>query len=533
MDFRLPGLDGAEATAAVRAAAPGRAVLCLTAEATAADRDAVLAAGAVGLIEKGRPIDDLVRAIHSATERGESDPVNLTSENTAIVLDSTSDFPEAGARALPEHAGRAAATSSSATRASSTTSSIGSHDFYERLQGRADAADDVAADAAGLPATRTRSSRGTSGSTRSTCRRSSRAPIQSAVHAAGDARRRPDPASSTPRPRRSRSAMLALAIQRRLARGTTDEEIEELIDRFKRDNGVVFTVGTLEYLQKGGRIGRAQALAGTLLNVKPILSVRRRRGRSRSARCAAARRRSRSSRRVFTAATENAPGLRVAIAHADAPEWIDVLTDLVAEGAAAGGDRARREPRRRRRHACRARAPSASSGSRTSARAPSTLTSSAVARRRRLVVAAPAAVPCAGRRRSPVVVVRVRWSFASPVKTAAGAQLADRVVRVLGQPEQREVEGDPGDRHRADEKRPEKRSAATPACPQVTRRSRARVARSPPRPAGCRAGLRRAFLPGRRIAPGTTPGPPSSSTFAQPAVVPTICRRSPNWSDQK
>lgn len=74
MDFRLPGLDGAEATAAVLAAAPGTAVLCLTAEATAADREAVLAAGAVGLIEKGRPIDDLVRAIHSATEQGESTP---------------------------------------------------------------------------------------------------------------------------------------------------------------------------------------------------------------------------------------------------------------------------------------------------------------------------------------------------------------------------------------------------------------------------------------------------------------------------
>jgi DNA-binding NarL/FixJ family response regulator len=68
MDFRLPGIDGAEATAAVRAGAPRAAVLCLTAEATAEDREAVLAAGAVGLIEKGRPIDDLVDAIHSATE---------------------------------------------------------------------------------------------------------------------------------------------------------------------------------------------------------------------------------------------------------------------------------------------------------------------------------------------------------------------------------------------------------------------------------------------------------------------------------
>jgi DegV family protein with EDD domain len=123
-------------------------------------------------------------------------------------------------------------------------------------------------------------------------------------------------------------AMLSLAIQRRLARGTDDDEIEQLIERFKRDNGVVFTVGTLEYLQKGGRIGRAQALAGTLLNVKPILSVAdgvivpigKVRGRQRALQEFA---------RVFTSATEDTPGLRVAIAHADAPEWVDVLTDLV------------------------------------------------------------------------------------------------------------------------------------------------------------------------------------------------------------
>jgi DNA-binding NarL/FixJ family response regulator len=69
MDFRLPGLDGAGATAAVLAAAPNAAVLCLTAEATDADRQAVLDAGAVGLIEKGRSIDDLVQAIHVGARR--------------------------------------------------------------------------------------------------------------------------------------------------------------------------------------------------------------------------------------------------------------------------------------------------------------------------------------------------------------------------------------------------------------------------------------------------------------------------------
>ena len=74
MDFRLPGLDGAQATAAVRAGTPTTAILCLTAEATDADREAVLAAGAVGLIEKGSSIDDLVKAVHAATEQGEPNP---------------------------------------------------------------------------------------------------------------------------------------------------------------------------------------------------------------------------------------------------------------------------------------------------------------------------------------------------------------------------------------------------------------------------------------------------------------------------
>lgn len=71
MDFRLPGLDGAEATAAVRSAAPRSAVVCLTAEASDDDRRAVLAAGAVALVEKSSPIDELVRTIQSASQSGE------------------------------------------------------------------------------------------------------------------------------------------------------------------------------------------------------------------------------------------------------------------------------------------------------------------------------------------------------------------------------------------------------------------------------------------------------------------------------
>jgi fatty acid kinase fatty acid binding subunit len=122
-------------------------------------------------------------------------------------------------------------------------------------------------------------------------------------------------------------ALLAEAIDRRLERGTTDEEVEELVARFKDVNRVVFTVDTLEYLQKGGRIGKAQALAGSLLHVKPILSIRdgvvepigRVRGRQKAIE---------EFSKLFAAETEDGDGLRLAIAHANAPEWVDVLTEM-------------------------------------------------------------------------------------------------------------------------------------------------------------------------------------------------------------
>jgi DegV family protein with EDD domain len=123
-------------------------------------------------------------------------------------------------------------------------------------------------------------------------------------------------------------AMLAHAIQRRLARGSTEVEIAALIERFHRDIGVVFTVETLEYLQRGGRIGRAAALAGSLLNVRPILAIQdgevvavaRVRGRQKALA---------EFERRFAEATEDKPGLRIAIAHADAPEWVGTLSELV------------------------------------------------------------------------------------------------------------------------------------------------------------------------------------------------------------
>ena len=57
------------------------------------------------------------------------------------------------------------------------------------------------------------------------------------------------------------------------ADGHTVEEIVARVEQMRDDMRLYFVVDTLEYLQKGGRIGAAAAFLGTLLKVKPILML--------------------------------------------------------------------------------------------------------------------------------------------------------------------------------------------------------------------------------------------------------------------
>ncbi len=125
-------------------------------------------------------------------------------------------------------------------------------------------------------------------------------------------------------------AMLAFAIQRRLERGTTDEEVDALVERYKVEHGLLFTVDTLEYLARGGRIGRAKAFAGELLHVKPILSIRK--GEVIPIK------RVRGARKAFQefvdaleSETKDEPGLRIGLAHAAAPEKAAELEKMVRD----------------------------------------------------------------------------------------------------------------------------------------------------------------------------------------------------------
>jgi DegV family protein with EDD domain len=115
------------------------------------------------------------------------------------------------------------------------------------------------------------------------------------------------------------AVILADALQRRLERGTTEEELLAVVERFKQTRGLLFTVETLEYLVRGGRVGKASGLAGQLLNVKPILHfddgevapLKRVRGRAKALA---------EFESLFLEATEDSPDLHVGVGHADAPE---------------------------------------------------------------------------------------------------------------------------------------------------------------------------------------------------------------------
>jgi DegV family protein with EDD domain len=123
-------------------------------------------------------------------------------------------------------------------------------------------------------------------------------------------------------------ALMVIGVQHLLERGTTDEEVDAFVARYQAGHKLMFTVNTLDYLAKGGRIGRAAALAGNLLNVKPILTIRdgevvplkRVRGNAKAFA---------EFRDTFDSTTVDSPNLEVGIAHAAAPERMEALRRMV------------------------------------------------------------------------------------------------------------------------------------------------------------------------------------------------------------
>ncbi|MFL5962325.1 MAG: DegV family protein [Gaiellaceae bacterium] len=251
--------------------------------------------------------------------------MKLTSENTAIVLDSTADLPEApqrypNFRVVPLYV-------LFGEESFKDYVEITPDRFYERLQ-----------TAAQLPTT----SQPTPGDflatfeelapryeriialTISSTLSGTYGSAQAAAEMLGDDKVRVIDSRTVS----ASLGLLAIGVQHRLERGTTDEEIDAFVDYYQREHHLLFTVNTLEYLAKGGRIGRAAAFAGNLLNVKPILAIRdgeviplkRVRGNHKAFA---------EFREQFVSTTTDSPNLKVGIAHAAAPERLQALRELV------------------------------------------------------------------------------------------------------------------------------------------------------------------------------------------------------------
>jgi DegV family protein with EDD domain len=251
--------------------------------------------------------------------------VNLTAENTAIVIDSTADFPEAperyaNFRVVPLYV-------LFGEESFKDYVDITPDRFYERLQTEAQ-----------LPTT----SQPTPGDFLATYEElaphyeriivltiaatlsGTYGSAQTAVELLGGDKVRVIDSGTVS----ASLGLLAIGVQQRLERGTTDEEIDAFVAHYQREHHLLFTVSTLEYLAKGGRIGRAAAFAGNLLNVKPILAIRdgeviplkRVRGNHKAFA---------EFREHFVSTTTDSPKLKVGIAHAAAPERLEALRELV------------------------------------------------------------------------------------------------------------------------------------------------------------------------------------------------------------
>jgi DegV family protein with EDD domain len=251
--------------------------------------------------------------------------VNLTAENTAVVLDSTADFPGAPERfpnfrvvPLYVHFG---------DESFKDYVEIDPQRFYERLT----AAPELPTTSQPTPADflavyeelAPRYQRVLSLQISSTLSGTFASAQTAAETLGGDTVRVLDTRTVS-----ASLALLAMGVQRRLERGTTDDEIDAFVARYGREHQLLFTVNTLEYLARGGRIGKAAAFAGNLLNVKPILTIRdgevvplkRVRGNQKAFA---------EFQSTFESTTTDSPHLRVGIAHAAAPERMEALWKMV------------------------------------------------------------------------------------------------------------------------------------------------------------------------------------------------------------
>jgi hypothetical protein len=68
--------------------------------------------------------------------------------------------------------------------------------------------------------------------------------------------------------------LLTIAASEMARNGDSINKITERLEALKKEQGLFFTLGSLDYLIKGGRVGKARGFVGKLLGLRPILTLR-------------------------------------------------------------------------------------------------------------------------------------------------------------------------------------------------------------------------------------------------------------------
>lgn len=108
-----------------------------------------------------------------------------------------------------------------------------------------------------------------------------------------------------------------------LKAGWDIDRIRARLTQIRENTDVTYTLDTLDYLARGGRIGRVQALAGSLLNIKPIITVEKADGKYSTL----------SRGRTINQAINNIATHFADIYGSEKPVWVTVMHGQFAEKA--------------------------------------------------------------------------------------------------------------------------------------------------------------------------------------------------------
>lgn len=108
--------------------------------------------------------------------------------------------------------------------------------------------------------------------------------------------------------------------------GASLAQLRDLVHRLAPRAYVYLALDTLENLRKGGRIGRASALLGTLLNVKPVVTV----SEGEVSPVERVRTMGKTLTRLVELAKAHEPIERIAVGYTDVPETAERLREMMA-----------------------------------------------------------------------------------------------------------------------------------------------------------------------------------------------------------